>query len=163
MPTPIQKLSFSLPSDTEIEFRRDFPAPRELVFEAMTQCEHMPQWMTGPDGWLMSICEADFRPGGAFVWGWTKAEGGDPMLITGRYVEIVHPERVVNTENWGEPWPEAINRLVLTENAGITSMTLTCTYASKEDRDNALKTGMSDGMSMSYDRLDQVLARKTQP
>ncbi len=152
------KLTFTLPSDTEIEFKRDFSAPRDLVFDAMTQCEHMPQWMTGPDGWVMSICETDLRPGGAFVWGWTKAEGGEPMIITGKIVEVDRPARMVNTENWGEPWPEATNTLVLVEEGGVTSMTLTCTYASQEDRDNALKTGMSDGMSMSYDRLDQILA-----
>jgi uncharacterized protein YndB with AHSA1/START domain len=108
----------------------------------------------------MSICETDLRPGGAFRWGWTKAEGGEPMIIVGEITELDRPNRMVNTERWGGPWPEAMNTLVLNESGGVTTMTLTCSYPTKEDRDNAIKTGMSDGMSMSYDRLDAIFANR---
>lgn len=33
-------------------------------------------------------------------------------------------------------------------------------FESKELRDGALESGMTDGMSMSYDRLDEVAAAK---
>jgi hypothetical protein len=44
------------------------------------------------------------------------------------------------------------------EAGGITNMTTTIKFASKADRDEAFATGMTDGMEMSYKRLDGVLA-----
>ena len=41
---------------------------------------------------------------------------------------------------------------------GVTLATTTIDFASREDRDAALSTGMTDGMEMSYDQLDDVLA-----
>lgn len=155
-----QPLSFSLPTNTEIEFTRNFEALSGLVFDAMTTCEHMPNWMTGPEGWIMNLCEVNLRFAGQCRWGWQKGESGASMQIIGVYQEVGRPNRVVHTENWGEPWPEALNTLELTEGHGKTSMNLTVRYPSKADRDAALETGMMDGMSMSYDRLDQILARK---
>ena len=44
---------------------RVFDAPRELVFSAFTDPEHLAQWW-GPDGFTMTTSAFDFRPGG--VW-----------------------------------------------------------------------------------------------
>ena len=44
------------------------------------------------------------------------------------------------------------------ESAGITTLTLTILYASKQARDGAAATGMTDGMEHGYRRLDAVLA-----
>jgi uncharacterized protein YndB with AHSA1/START domain len=137
---------------------RVFDAPRRLVFDALTRCEHLQQWMFGPEGWTMPVCEMDLRPGGKVRWGWRK-DGENEMTITGVVKEISPPERMVMTESWGEPWPDALNTLVLTEQNGKTTMTLTMLYPSKEARDAALQTGMTDGMSMSYDRLEALLRR----
>jgi uncharacterized protein YndB with AHSA1/START domain len=77
--------------------------------------------------------------------------------MTGIYKEVVPPERLVNTERWGPEWPETINTLVFSENAGKTTITLTLSYPSKEARDAALKTGMKEGMDQSYERLAEYL------
>lgn len=45
------------------------------------------------------------------------------------------------------------NTLVLTEENGITTMTATILYPSREARDAALETGMRHGMDLSFDRL----------
>jgi len=45
--------TFTTPSDTDVVVTRTFDAPRKLVFEAYTNCKHMPHWM-GPHGWTMS-------------------------------------------------------------------------------------------------------------
>lgn len=148
--------TFTLPSDREVMVTRVFDAPRRLVFDALTKCEHLRQWMLGPEGWTMPICEMDLRPGGKIRWGWRKEDGSE-MTITGVVKEISPPERMVSTESWGEPWPEALNTLVLTEQNGKTTMTLTLLYPSKEVRDAALQTGMKDGMVVSYDRLEALL------
>jgi uncharacterized protein YndB with AHSA1/START domain len=149
--------TYTTPTDTQIVMRRDVRAPRELVFDAHTKAEHLRQWMLGPDGWEMTVCEVDLRVGGAWRYAWRNADGRD-MEMTGEYVAVEAPERVVFTERWGDEWPEATSELLLTEEAGTTTITMTMTYASKEVRDAALAVGMTDGMDVSYDRLDALLA-----
>lgn len=146
---------FTTPSDREITAMRAVDAPRQLVWEAWTNPQHVPHWMTGPEGWTMPVCEIDLRPGGEWHFVWRKL-GGSEMEMRGVYREIVPPERLVNTESWGADWPETLNTLVLTEEEGKTTMVCTVLYPSKEARDR-VDTGMKEGWSQSYDRLDQYL------
>jgi uncharacterized protein YndB with AHSA1/START domain len=73
------------------------------------------------------------------------------------YKEIRPPERLVSSESWGGNWPETLNTLILTEEDGKTTITLTILYPSKEARDAALQTGMKEGMSQSFNRLEEYL------
>lgn len=41
---------------------RVFQAPRELVFKAFSEAEHLKHWW-GPKGWTLPVCNVDFRPG----------------------------------------------------------------------------------------------------
>lgn len=148
--------TFSTPSDREIAATRVFDAPRRLVFEAHTNPKHIPNWMLGPDGWTMPVCEVDLRPGGAWHFVWRKADGTE-MAMRGTYKDVVPPEKVVTTESWGPEWPETINTLTLTEENGRTTITSTALYPSKEARDAALKTGMKEGMTQSFNRLAEYL------
>jgi uncharacterized protein YndB with AHSA1/START domain len=150
-------LKITTPSDREVAMTRVFDAPRRLVFEAWTNPKHVPRWLLGPDGWTMPVCEIDLRPGGSWHFVWRKSNGTE-MAMSGEYREVTPPERIVNTERWGPEWPETLNTLILTEENGRTTMTLTILYPSKEARDAAIKTGMSDGASQSFDRLENYLA-----
>jgi uncharacterized protein YndB with AHSA1/START domain len=148
--------TFTTPSDWEIAVTRVFDAPRRLVFEAHTKPEHIRNWMLGPDGWTMPVCEIDLRPGGAWHFVWRRTNGSE-MEMRGVYKEVVPPEKVVSTESWGGDWPETINTLVLSDEDGKTTLTMTILYPSKEARDAALSTGMKDGMAQSFDRLAEYL------
>jgi uncharacterized protein YndB with AHSA1/START domain len=148
--------AFTTPSDRELVATQVVDAPRKLVFDIWTNRKHVPHWMTGPDGWTMPVCEIDLRPGGAWRFVWRRPEGAE-MEMRGVYQEITPPERLVNTEAWGGDWPETLNTLVLTEENGRTTMTCTLLYPSKEARDRALATGMKEGWSKSYERLDEYL------
>jgi len=77
--------------------------------------------------------------------------------MRGVYQEIVLHERLVHTESWGGDWPETLNTMQLSEKNGRTTMKVTILYPSKEARDAALKTGMNDGASQSFDRLAEHL------
>ena len=147
---------YSTPTDREVVITRVVNAPRRVVWDAWTNPKHVPRWMTGPQGWSMPVCEIDLRPGGSWHFVWRKADGSE-MAMTGKYRELVPPEKIVHTESWGPEWPETSNTLVLTESAGQTTMTLTITYPSREARDAALQTGMKDGMDQSYANLDALL------
>ena len=150
--------TFTTPSDREVVATRVFDAPRSLVWDCWTKPEHVKNWMLGPDGWTMPVCEIDLRPGGRWHWVWRRTDGTE-MEMTGEYREIVPPERLVNTENWGADWPETLNTVVFTEEAGRTKTVCTVLYPSKEARDRAMGTGMEDGWAASNDRLDEYLRK----
>ena len=141
---------------------RTLDAPRQLVFAAHTDPKHVPNWLLGPDGWTMPICEIDLRPGGAWRFVWRKSDGSE-MSMHGVYQEVVPPERVVSTELWGGDWPETLTTLLLTEENGRTTITQKVRYPSRAIRDAALKTGMVDGMAAGYDRLEAYLAQSEPP
>jgi uncharacterized protein YndB with AHSA1/START domain len=148
--------TYDTPSDREFRAIRVVDAPRELAFAAWTKPEHMQKWLLGPEGWTMPICEVDLRVGGTWRFGWRKGDGTE-MTMSGTYKEVVPPERLVSTERWGPEWPETINTVVFTESGGKTTITLTVTYPTKKDRDQAMATGMKDGMEASYARYDALL------
>ncbi len=147
---------YSTPNDRDIVIVRVVDAPRRIVFDAWTNPKHIPQWMTGPEGWTMPVCEIDLRPGGSWHYVWRKANGSE-MGMTGEVKEVAAPERLVTTERWGPEWPETLNTLVLTESGGRTTITQTVHYPNKEARDAALQTGMKDGMDQSFARLEALL------
>jgi uncharacterized protein YndB with AHSA1/START domain len=148
--------TYTTPTDKVVVITRVVDAPRTLVFDAWTNPTHIPQWMTGPEGWTMPVCEIDLRPGGSWHYVWRKSNGTE-MPMSGKVKEVAPPERLVTTESWGPEWPETINTLVLTEVAGRTTITLTILYPSKEARDAALQTGMKGGMDESFARLEALL------
>jgi uncharacterized protein YndB with AHSA1/START domain len=148
--------TFTTPSDREVLITRVLDAPRRLVWEAWTRAEHVSQWMLGPPGWTMPVCEIDLRPGGAWHFVWRNADGNE-MAMRGVYQEVVPPERLVSTDSWGGDWPETLNTLTLTEQDGQTTVTQRILYPSKEARDAALRTGMKEGMAATFNRLDEHL------
>jgi uncharacterized protein YndB with AHSA1/START domain len=149
-------MKLSTPSDRELVVTRIFDAPRKFVFDAWTNPKYIPQWLLGPEGWTMPVCEVDLREGGAWHFVWRKSDGAE-MEMRGTYREIRPPERLVSIESWGGAWPETVNTLVLTEENGQTTATMTILYPSKEAREAATQTGMTKGMEMTFDRLDQFL------
>ena len=152
----VDATTYTTPSDYEIVVTRVVDAPRRLVFEAHTNPAHLPHWMLGPSGWTMPVCEIDLRPGGTWHFVWRNADGTE-MAMRGVYQEVVPPERLVSTESWGGDWPETLNTLTLSEENGKTTITQHTRYQSKQARDAAIKTGMLEGMSQTYDRLAKYL------
>lgn len=154
----VGKLTMEAPGDREIVITRTFDAPRQMVFDAFTRPELVPQWLTGPPGSSMPICEIDLRAGGAYRYVLT-GPGHPEMTIRGVFKQIVPPERVVATESFDPAWYEGenINTTTFTESGGKTTVTLRIECASKASRDGMLKTGMERGLAFSYDRLEAVL------
>jgi uncharacterized protein YndB with AHSA1/START domain len=152
-------LKVTTPSDCEIAMTRVFSAPRRLVFAALTNPALVKQWLLGPPGWTMPVCEIDLRVGGAYRFQWRGPDGTE-MGTRGVFRELVPPERFVATENFDDPWypGESLVTYVLVEQGGITTLTLTVRYESKEARDGVLKTPMEHGVAMSYDRMEELLA-----
>jgi uncharacterized protein YndB with AHSA1/START domain len=151
-------LEVTTPSDREIAMTRVFDAPRKLVFDCFTKPELLKRWGLGPRAWKLTECDIDLRVGGAWRFVTTK-NTGEVMVIGGVFLEIVAPERIVQTERFENPWypGEGRNTTIFLESGGKTTMTITCRYDSREIRDGVLKSGMEGGVSTSYDRLAEML------
>jgi uncharacterized protein YndB with AHSA1/START domain len=148
-------------ADREIVMTRVFDAPRNLVFDAFTKPELLKQWLLGPPGWSMPVCEIDLRIGGSYRYVWRRDADGTEMGCGGVYREILPPERLVQTERFDNPWypGESLITTVLDEQRGKTTLTATMLYESRDARDGILKSGMESGVAASYDRLAELLAK----
>jgi len=151
-------LTVTTPSDREIVMTRVFDAPRDLVFEAHSSCEHMSNWW-GPRKYEFASCEIDFRPGGKWRIVHRGPDGEDEDRgFHGEFREIVRPKRIVWTFEWeGMPGHVSVETLTLEEHGGKTTVTATSVFDSVEDRDGMLQSGMESGAAESYERLDEYL------
>ncbi|HTV68328.1 MAG TPA: SRPBCC family protein [Rhizobiaceae bacterium] len=157
-------VTVATPSDTEFSVTRVFNAPARLVFDYHTKVEHVKKWQLGPDGWSMPVCEIDLRVGGKYHYKWRGDAEGMEFGARGEFKEIVAPTRLVHTESmYGVPGAEgevALCTLTFDEKGGRTTLVTTMKFSSKEVRDGAMASGMADGMSTSYDRMEQAWSKK---
>ena len=160
-PTSPKGLRITTPTDTTIVLTRTFHAPRRLVWEAMTDPLKMRRWMLPPPGWILTTCECEARVGGALRLAWKNEEADPVMTLQGVFTEVVPHERIVHTETMMLGSGQMVGKLVEThefaEKAGVTTMRITQTYDSKDDRDGALASGMDEGMEACYQQLDALL------
>ena len=164
MPMTTDKTQVTLPSDREVKVTRSFRAPRALVYRAYTEPALVRRWLLGPPGWTMPICEMDVRVGGQYRWRWQSDDKGNEFGFSGTFREVQPPSRIVHTEAYdpgtiGGPYPgePAIVTVTFAEDGGVTTVTSLIDFGSKEARDAAVATGMTDGMEQSYQLLDRLL------
>lgn len=152
-------LQISTPSDREVVITRQFDAPRELVFDCHTKPDLVRRWLLGPPGWTMPVCDIDLRVGGRYRYVWHGPDG-EEMGMGGTFRLIERPERIDTREQFDEDWTggETFITTRFIEQGGRTTTTLTVLYSSKQAREGALATGMTDGMEMGYRNLDALLA-----
>jgi uncharacterized protein YndB with AHSA1/START domain len=141
--------------DREIVMTRAFDAPRDLVFAAHSQAEHLRHWWGR--GNEMSI-EIDFRVGGRYRFVEHAPEGDE--AFRGEFREIVPGERIVQTFEWeGLPGHIAVDTLELAEKDGTTFLTVTSVFSTAEDRDGMIASGMETGAKQSFDALEAYLRK----
>ncbi|MDQ0112236.1 SRPBCC domain-containing protein [Paenibacillus harenae] len=148
---------------------RVFNAPRELVFQAFSEAEHLKQWW-GPRGWTVPVCNIDFRPGG--IWHYCmkcedKNQGdfyGMESWGKGVYKDIVTSEKIGYTDYFSDsegnvsaemPVTDVIIQFV--EFEGKTKLVNTSTYVSAEALQTVLDMGMEQGINETWDRLEEHL------
>jgi uncharacterized protein YndB with AHSA1/START domain len=147
-------------SKYDLTLTRIFDAPRELVFKAWTDMKQVQQWW-GPAGFTNPVCEIDPRPGGAMR---IHMRGPDGTIypMTGRYVELTEPERIVftsgPTDADGKPLFEVLATVTFADRDGKTELTLQARVTSMTDIAPQYLQGMEQGWSQSLDRLAETLA-----
>ena len=161
----IDKAQVETPSDREVKVTRSFKAPRALVYRAFTEPELLRRWL-GYSGWSMPVCEMDVRVGGKYRWFWRNDQDGSQFGFNGSFREVQPPSKLVHTQSYDPgtldgsfPSQEALITVTFAEAGGVTTMTSLIDFGSKEARDGAIATGMTDGMEHSYQQLDTLLGQ----
>ncbi|HSY16938.1 MAG TPA: SRPBCC family protein [Candidatus Acidoferrales bacterium] len=149
-------------SDREIIITREFQAPRELVWEAMTNPKHVVNWW-GPRGFSTTIETMDFRVGGA----WKHVmQGPDGTKYPNHSVfeEIVKPERIAYSHGGhreggpGVRFKSTWSFDALT--ADKTRVTIRMVFPTAGERDFVVKEfGAVEGGKQTLERMGEHLAR----
>jgi uncharacterized protein YndB with AHSA1/START domain len=155
------------PSDREIVITREFTAPRDLVWEAMTHPGHVVHWW-GPRGFRTEIATMDVRPGG--VWKHTMI-GPDGTRYPNKSIfrAVVRPERIVYSHGGGrEDGPGASFVATWTFEAlpgARTRVTIRMVFPSASARDFVVREfGAIEGGRQTLERLgEQLAARRASP
>lgn len=166
----------TIPTQTalpELTLTRVFNAPRELVFQAWTDPDHLARWWGSP-GIPMRVISADVRPGGRFFYEQTTPDGGimRALLI---FRELEAPSRIVfvnafadadgqiGRAPFSEHWPlQTMTTLTLTEDSGQTRLTLQGSPLDATAEENAMFSSfmgsMQQGFAGSFAQLEAHLA-----
>ena len=154
---------------------RSFDAPREFVWQALTEPERMAKWW-GPKGFPVAAAKMDFRPGGRYHYGMKTPDGA---TMWGRFIyrEIEEPARIVlinsfSDENGGvtrhpgnPSWPlEMLSTFALESERDRTRLTIRWlpVYASDEERMTFVGSfeSMRQGWGGTLDQLADYLSRQ---
>ncbi len=154
---------------SKLIMERVFDAPRELVFKAFSEAEHLKQWW-GPRGWTVTVCNVDFRPGG--IWHYCmkcmdENQGdfyGTESWGKAVYKEIVEAEKIVYVDyfsdaegNEAEGMPSSQIETTFEAVDGKTKVVSRVQFASAEALKTVLEMGMEQGITETWDRLAEHL------
>lgn len=140
-------------SGNRLQMTRDFEAPRPLVFSFWTKAEKLEQWSTCKEAVKCEVV-MDFRVGGSFTQKMTLAVHGETCeySLTGRYDEIVEPERIVYEANFGFATTKVT--VEFSDHGKGTRVVLTHDGFS----DEVFSQNVSRGTDESFEKLDLLLA-----
>jgi uncharacterized protein YndB with AHSA1/START domain len=146
-------------SDLQVRVSRVIRGTVEQVWQAHHQPALLQQWMLGPDGWTMPVCDVTTEVGGTYRYEWEPEDGSPGRFgFEGELLEFEPPRRSVTTERMiGLDGPGNTNELTLTPRGGDTLLSIVTTFPTAEVRDIVLGTGMVGGMEAGYARLDVML------
>ena len=164
--------SVTAQQNREIIVTRLFDAPRELVFRAWTDPQHLIHWWA-PKGCTTPFCKVDLRPGGKFHY-CIRLDDGHDIWGTGIYREIAAPERIVYSDSFadaeGHPVPpthygmsaghphESLVTVVFAELEGKTRVTLHHSIPEPVEEREATEQGWSQMLDRLVDHLMRVSA-----
>jgi uncharacterized protein YndB with AHSA1/START domain len=147
------------PSALEILTTREFEAPIELVFDVLTQPEHVRNWFPAFED-KITLCSIDLRVGGNYRMV-TVTPVGTECAFRGTYLELERPTRIVDTWLF-EGWPdaEAVETVDLQEADGVTTAKINLAFRDQAGRDHMTRF---DGQESSWDKMEDYLVSLLQP
>lgn len=158
--TSSSKITVATDGERHLILTRRFAAAPEFVYRAHLEPELLRQWMTGPEGWSMSECRVDARPGGSMYCAWIHPEEGG-FHLTAEFIALAPHHRIEHVERMHLPDPTPDNHIVTTLEADGdgTLLTVRMTLPDAEARQAMLDFGAVEGMEASYARIDGLAAQ----
>ncbi len=141
-------------SELALHMRRVLPAPRPLVFRALTEPSELAKWW-GPRGFTAPRIDSDLRVGGSYRIAMQPPDG-DLFYLSGEFVEVDPPSRLAYTFRWEDPDPDDRETLVTLSLGDLdesTELLLTQGAFATEGRRALHDQGWTD----SLDRLQETL------
>lgn len=142
---------------------RQFEATPQEIYHAHVDPAWLKDWCKGPEGWRMTQCLSDPRPGGAILYRWLN-DDGQGFHLTGEYIEVEPGQRTLHRERMFLPARGPDNLIETTfqptTKAGArkaTVMRMVMDLPDTKTRSEMLASGMAGGMEDSYRRLDAML------
>lgn len=140
--------------DREIVLSRVYEAPRELVFAAWTQAEHLTKWF-GPKAFTTKTHECDLRVGGRWRFDMIAPDGTvyDNRIV---FLQIRAPDLLVFDHGHDKDDDETRFRVTLTfdeQSDKKTVVTLRQLHPTKEQRDAGVGFG---AVEIGYTTLDKL-------
>ena len=138
-----------------LRLTRVLPAPRALVYRALTDPKQLAKWW-GPRGFTAPSVGFSPRVGGSYRIAMQPPDG-DPFYLSGEFREVDPPARLAYTFRWDPPDPddrETVVTLSLEDRGEQTEVLFTQGEFATEAR-RALHQG---GWTESFERLERVLA-----
>jgi uncharacterized protein YndB with AHSA1/START domain len=133
-------------------------APRDLVFDALVEPEHLARWC-GPRDFEPSVCEVELWRDGGYR-SVLRGPNGKELTLSGIYREVSRPGRLVYTERF-EVAPhsshEHIVAITLTERRGGTGLTLTERLQAVDALGVRMHVGAWEANLQSLDRLAEIV------
>ncbi len=146
--------------DREIVLSRVFDAPRELVWQAWTDPEHIGQWF-GPKGFTIETREIDIRVGGRWRFDMVAPDGTvyDNRMV---FLELKKPELMVMDHGSDKDNDPKRFRVTLTfdeQGDKKTVLTLRQLHPTKAQRLEGIGFGAVEFGYQTLDKLADYLAR----
>ena len=138
---------------TVLRLTRVLGAPRERIFRMLTEPAELARWW-GPHGFTTPEIELDLRVGGVYRFAMQPPDG-DLFHLTGEFLEIDPPSRLVYTFRWEEPDPddrETVVSLSLDDIGGTTELSLSQGEFATEARVSLHRSGWTD----SFEKLGEL-------
>jgi uncharacterized protein YndB with AHSA1/START domain len=135
-----------------VRIRRVVPARKERVFRAWTEAAQVKRWWSIGTDWKTSFVDLDLRVGGKFSVG-NEAADGSPLVITGEFLVVEPPDKLVYTWTFQLPKPE--ETLVTVEFRSLgdeTEVLVTHEHSSKDMGPSAIA-----GWNVALDGLASLL------
>lgn len=159
----MSKLVLETEGEKVVVVKRRFEASPEEVYRAHTDPALLQQWLLGPEGWTMPVCINEPRPGGKIRYEWSNGKGAG-FYLTGEFIELDPPRRILHVERMHMPDPTPDNRVetTFTADGRGTLMVMRMSLPDAATRKAMLASGMEHGMEISYARLERFSNWKAQ-
>lgn len=154
-----------------LTIERTFAAPKAKLWRAYADKDWFVQWW-GPEGWVTTVKEFDFRPGGRNHYCMKCVDKNQGAWFGQESWGLMHYEAISEPDGFGykdyfadadgnaqEGMPVLDISIELVEQDGQTTVITRCQGESAEDIEKLVAMGMIEGYSSSCTRLEQLVTK----